>query len=133
METTVFPFAHHIFLRLWERRSYPSGDSLPRYGCSVPERDYSRRLFLQRKALIFLDNDLDFVLAAEVGIGTDRISGFHDTVLNVGIITQVNIIENDGILDHAIVSYIDVFEQYRILHAAVNNTAAGNQTVMYIT
>ena len=67
---------------------------------------------LQRIALILFNNNLDIIRRTDIGgIGTDRIAALYDAVLNDGIVTDVNSVQDDGILDHTVVSEIYLLKQ----------------------
>ncbi len=50
----------------------------------------------------------------------------------MGIVSYIYVIQDDGILDVAVISNKRFFKNNRIFHRAVNNTAAGNQAVGYL-
>ena len=82
-------------------------------------------------SLVVLRNNLDSVVAAVVGIRLQRIPALNDTVLNVGIISDIYVVENDGILNHAVLSNEYFLKQNGILHLAVDDTTAGNQAIVH--
>ena len=51
---------------------------------------------------------------------------------NICIITKINIIHNNGISNHAVVSDKCFLEQDGILHCSIDNASAGNETVLHI-
>ena len=53
---------------------------------------------LDHKPIIFLDHYFYLPLTLVVGVGADRIVAFYDAVLDVGIVTDVNIVQDDGVL-----------------------------------
>ena len=48
------------------------------------------------------------------------------------IVTQIYFIENNRILDHAVISHVNLLKQHRILNLAIDDTPAGNQTVLHL-
>ena len=56
-------------------------------------------------ALVLFNKHFDAILTNILEVGTDCIAAFYDTVLNVGIIANINIIKNNGILDVAVITY----------------------------
>ena len=58
-----------------------------------------------------------------------RVTALHDTVFNVRVVPKIHIVQNDGILDHTIVSYKYLFENDGIFHCAINNTSASHKAV----
>ena len=61
------------------------------------------------------------------------IPAFYDAVFDMGIITQIYVVQNNRILDNAVISHIYFLKQNRILHLPVDDTAAGYQAVLYQT
>ena len=61
------------------------------------------------------------------------ISAFYNAVFNNGVVTNVYVIKNNGILDFNMIANVYLLKYNGILHAAVNNTTACNQTVLYGT
>mgnify|MGYP001111856097 CR=1 FL=1 len=54
----------------------------------------------------------------------------YDAIFNISIIPNVNIIKYNGIPDHAVVSYINFFEQKGIRYLTIDDTSAGYQAVL---
>ena len=57
------------------------------------------------------------------------IIALHDTILNVCIISNIDIIQNDGILDIAVVADVSFLKDHRIFYLTVHDTSAGDQAV----
>ena len=64
-----------------------------------------------------------------VRIGSYRAVALYDTVLNVGVITDVNIIKNDRILDRTVVADVCLLEYYGVLDHAVYDTSRRNERI----
>ena len=77
--------------------------------CSRNE-NYDVRTVLYRITVVFFDDDLYAVFTAIVGVGTDGVSGFYNTILNVCIVAQIYVVQNNRILDHAVISHIYIFK-----------------------
>ena len=88
---------------------------------------------LHNISFIFFYHHFYTVFPYVAGIGPNGISALHDAVFDAGVVTQIYIIENNGISDHAVISNEYFLKQYRILHRAIDDTAAGNQTVLHIS
>ena len=58
-----------------------------------------------------------------VRICTDRITALYDTVLDVCVVSKIDIVQNNRILDHAVFSDENLLKQNRILHITIDNTA----------
>ena len=69
------------------------------------------------------------IFASVIGIGPYCSPALYDTILNMRVIPDIDIIQNDGILDIAVVTNVGLLEDYRIFYLAVHDTAAGNQAV----
>ena len=59
----------------------------------------------------------------------DRVTALDDTVLNVRIVSEIHIIEDDGIFDHTVISDKDFLEDHRILNRAVDDAPAPHKAV----
>ena len=55
---------------------------------------------------------------------------FHDTVLDRCVVTDVHVIQNDGIPDGTVVADVAGLKHHGILHYSVYDAAAGYQAVM---
>lgn len=97
----------------------------------------SKLLFFQQctvtvyRRSFFSNNNLDIVRCTDIsGVSTDGIAALYDAVLNDSVVTDINIVQDDGILDHAVVSYICFLEQNRVLYGSVDDGSAGDETVL---
>src|SRR5699024_9712965 len=86
---------------------------------------------LKHISFIFFHDDLYLVAAAEIRIRPDRIPALPNTVLDAGIISHIYVVEDHRVSDHTAVAYKYILEQYGILHYSIDDTATGNQAVLY--
>ena len=63
-------------------------------------------------------------------IRTDRVPGLDDTILKVAIVSDMDVVQYNGILDHAIVSDICLFKYNGIFNHTVYDTSAAHQRVL---
>ena len=89
-------------------------------------------LILKNVPLIILNNNLDAVVLFVVGVGLDGAVALHDTVLNMCIVPYIHIIEDNGILDVAVVADEGSLEDHGVLNGSVNDTSAGNKAVLNV-
>ena len=54
----------------------------------------------------------------------DRISGLDDTVLKIAVVSNMNVIQNDGVLNDAVITYINLLKQYGVFYRTVDDTTA---------
>ena len=82
--------------------------------------------------IVLFQNDLYLLRCTNiVGICTDRTVALHYAVFNICVIANINIIQNDRIFDHTIISDINLFKQNRILYLSIDDTSTGDQTVVH--
>ena len=74
-------------------------------------------------------HNLNAILSLMIGVRPDRSSALYNAVLDVCVITDIYIIQNDGVFYVTIASNIGFFEDHGIFNRAVHNTAAGYQAV----
>ena len=65
-----------------------------------------------------------------IGIGPYRSPALYDTILNMCVISNVDIIQNDGIFNIAVITDICLLEDYGVFYLAIYDTATGNQAVL---
>ena len=63
-------------------------------------------------------------------VSPDRISGLDDTVLKIAVVSNMNVIQNDGVLNDAVITYINLLEQYGVFYRTVDDTTAGDKAVV---
>ena len=73
---------------------------------------------------------LNSVLDLEAGIGSDRTSAFHNAIFNMRIVPYIHIIQNNTVLDVAVIANICFLEYNRIFNRSVNDTSTGYKTVL---
>jgi len=80
-------------------------------------------LLLDDVSLVLLNDDLDAILTAVIGVRADRVPAFDDAVLYMGIIADINVVEYDGILDVAVGADEDFLEYDGVFYCAVDDAA----------
>ena len=76
-------------------------------------------------------HNLYFIFAAQICICANRITALHNTILNMRIVSDVNIIQNNRIFNYTVTFLqIPVLNSDRILYCSVYNTSACDQAVL---
>ena len=81
---------------------------------------------LQYIPFVVLGYNPNTVVAAVIGVRLECITALDNAVLNMCVVADINIIQNDGILNHTILPDKYLLEQDRILHLAVDDASAGD-------
>lgn len=55
---------------------------------------------------------------------------FHDTILNISIVTDINIIQDNGILNGTITSNKYFLKDDGVLYRTIDDTSAGDQAIL---
>ena len=55
---------------------------------------------------------------------------FHDTILNISIVTDINIIQDNGILNGTITSNKYFLKDDGVLYSTIDDTSAGDQAIL---
>ena len=84
---------------------------------------------LNYESVIMFYHNFYTIFPFMVRIGPYRPPALHDTILNMCIISNIDIIQNDGILDIAVVADVSFLKDHRIFYLTVHNTSAGDQAV----
>ena len=86
---------------------------------------YSVQYRSETISLIFLNYNLDLAILTDMSrVRAAGVTALHDTVLDIGVVTDMHVVQNDRVLDRTIVPNINLFKQHRILHHTVDDTAA---------
>ena len=84
---------------------------------------------LHYKSFAVFDYHSDGTFALVVRVSPYGAVTFDDTVLDVRIVTDVNIVKNNRVLNNTVIADVGFFEYYGILYNAVNYGTAGNKAV----